>query len=240
MKKTSSLVLALTFVFALVLQVPVLAENNSEASKPMLISIKQDDTTNLEKIPSPAHINLFEKIKKVGTDLFGVRKASTTATAVEKKIEELKQSGLEKIISLEQVKFFDKITKVGNDLFGIKKPGTIILPAMTPELITCVSSAIDAKDTSISVSFTNAAAEITSAIEVRGTCQKEALTLNSDREGALKICNKDFQEATKVANDRAKKAQQETWVVYKNSLKDCSSKAKTGDINIEDGGDILK
>lgn len=236
MKKTISLVLVFVFAFGLMLQLPVLANDG------MGQDVKA--TSSLEKISSPSLMNLYREIRKVGNDLFGIKKASSTIANItkndDKKIAEIKKAGLEKITSLEQVKFFDKITKIGNDLFGIKKKGAMVLPAMNADLIACVSSAIDAKDTSISVSFTNASSEITTAIEARGVCQKAALTLTSGREDALKVCNKTFQEATKAANEKAKKAQQEAWSTYKTSLKACSTTASTTEINIEDGGEILK
>lgn len=247
MKKTISLVLVVAFAFALIINLPVLASDSTEAT------IKA--TSSLEKIPSPEKMNLYREIRKIGSDLFGIKKASSTIAnitknddkkaeaaknALEKKLQEVKKAGLEKITSLDQVKLFDKITKIGNDLFGIKKKGANVLPAMDATTITCVSNAIDAKDTSINVTFTNSATDITTAIEARGTCQKSALALTSGREDALKICSKTFQEATKVANEKARKAQQEAWTTYKTSLKACSTTASTSEIVIEDGGEILK
>lgn len=253
MKKNISLVLALTFIFAAVLQLPVLAEDSLEAETPKLkITTTSLTTSSLEKIPSPDKINLYNQIKKIGTDLFGIRKASSTIANIQKndtkkatstitaRIEELKKAGLEKISSLDQIKSFEKITKVGNDLFGIKKKEANVLPTMTAELITCASAAIDTKDTSISAAFTTANSEITSAISTRGTCQKAALALTSEREEAIKKCNKAFQETTKTANDKIKKSQKEAWETYKNSLKACSKTTNSTLINIEDGGEILK
>lgn len=247
MKKTISLVLVLAFACALLLQLPVLASDE--------VVTTTKATSSLEKILSPEQMNMYREIRKVGNDLFGIRKASSTIAnitkndekkaeaaknALEKKLAEIKKAGLEKIISLDQVKLFDKITKVGNDLFGVKKKGALVLPAMSEELISCVSSAIDAKDSGINVSFTNSATEVTTAIEVRGTCQKSALKLTSGREEALKACNKTFQETTKASREKAQKAQQEAWNTYKTSLKSCSVSASTSEINIEDGGEILK
>ncbi len=247
MKKTISLVLVLAFACALLLQLPVLASDE--------VVTTTKATSSLEKILSPEQMNMYREIRKVGNDLFGIRKASSTIAnitkndekkaeaaknALEKKLAEIKKAGLEKIISLDQVKLFDKITKVGNDLFGVKKKGALVLPAMNEELIGCVSSAIDAKDASINITFTDSATEITTAIDARGTCQKEALKLNSGREEAVKACARTFQEATKTANEKAKRGQQEAWNTYKVSLKACSSAASTTEIVIEDGGEILK
>ena len=87
---------------------------------------------NIVKIPSPEYIKYFEKIKKVGNSLYGVKKQ--VVAAVKQEVKDIKQAintakedsktntaNLEKITSLEQVKLFDKVTKVGNDLFGIRK-----------------------------------------------------------------------------------------------------------------------
>ena len=270
------MVLVGAFIFVLALQLPVLADDTTGTATetPMLISANPEATStmplpprpeprsgelrpsstppiknggSLERIPSPAHINLFEKIKKIGNDLFGIKKttngptrveapkATSTPNVIEKKIKDLKKSGLEKITSLEQVKLFDKITRIGNDLFGLKKSGANVLPTMTPELITCTSAAIDAKDAGIGAALSASASDITSAITARGTCQKAALALTSGIEEAIKTCNKTFQDAVKTANDKIKSTQKTTWDTYKTSLKTCS----TG-LNIEDGGDALK
>lgn len=270
MKKTISLVLVFAFIFSLALQLPVLAEDNAGAvtstyvvatttAATTTVETHKDApkaTSSLERISSPALINLYNQIKKIGGDLFGIKKASSTianiqknddkkATStpneIEKKITELKKSGLEKITSLEQIKFFDRVTKVGKDLFGIKKEGAIkTLPVLSADALTCVSAAIDAKDSSINISLTSAATTITAAIDARGICQKAALALSTGREDALKVCNKTFQEATKRSNETAKTSQKNTWETYKASLKTCATTASTTEITIEDGGDILK
>lgn len=213
MKKTISLVLVFAFIFSLSWQFPVFAS----------------ETSTLEKIPAPDKIRLYNQIKKVGNDLFGVKKTNLVAS-----------STLEKIISLDQVKFFDKVTKIGNDLFGIKKKNLVSLPVMSTALLACISEAIDEKDSSISISFTDAATATTIAIEDRGTCQKTALQISTGKEEALKKCNQNFQLATKTANEKAKRAQQEAWSVYKTDLKACARNANANEIIIEDGGEILK
>jgi hypothetical protein len=272
MKKTISLVLVVAFVFALALQLPVFAEDNetnTSAAVPVLTSANIETATTsvvkpeprkeekkemsgMERIPSPDKINLFTQIKKIGKDLFGIRKASSTIANIQKnddkksdsatanvkknddkkvngatnelvkKLEEAKKLGLEKIVSLEQVKFFDKITKVGNDLFGIKKPGTYVLPSLSAEQQTCVAAAIDAKDTKISEIITANASGVTTTITARGTCHKAAISLTSGREDAIKACNKIFQESTKAASEKVKTAQKSAWETYRSSLKECS------------------
>ncbi len=206
-------------------------------------------TSSLERIPSPSQINLFEKIKKVGQDLFGVRKTeksedNNNASNNNNAFSSDARGSLEKIVSLDQVKFYDKITKIGDELFGLRKKGTYVLPSMSTELIACVSAAIDAKDLKLIEVLNTTATEISTAITARGTCQKAALLLTEKRQDALGSCNKTFQEAAKVAREKAKKAQNEIWKVYTTSLKACSTTASSSEIMIEDGsldlGETLK
>lgn len=274
MKKIVYLVFLLAVGSALALQLPVLAEdneisntsavptsttNNLEASstpelKPEPKQERVQELAGLEKIPSPDKINLFTQIKKVGKDLFGVRKASSTIANIQKnddkkvssatnelmkKIEEAKKKGLEKIISLDQVKFFDKITKIGNDLFGLKKKGVYVLPALNAEQQACVASAIDAKDTKVSEAATANATAVAAAISARGTCQKEALSLVSGHEEAIKACNQTFQISVRAAAEKVKNTQKTTWETYRVSLKECSNMANSAEIMIEDGGNEM-
>lgn len=205
--------------------------------------IKKDErkaTSSLEKIPSPAHINLFEKITKIGNSLFGIKKSGEIKKADDvKKPEKNDTANLEKITSLDQVKLFDKITKIGNDLFGLRKNPIKQLPVMSTSTITCVSNAIDTKDTAISTAFTKAASDITTAMSTRGTCQKAALAMaQNERHPAIAKCNQTFQEASKKAHETSNTTQKETWNVYRADLKVCSSsnEGTTSEIMIEDGG----
>lgn len=202
-------------------------QENTQVNKP---ENRATSTEGLEKISSPEHISLFEKIIKIGKDLFGVKKENASATSTLT----AKAAGLEKIVSLSDVKFFEQIKKIGNDLFGIRKKGAYVLPTMTSDQITCVSAAIDTKDSKISEALTMATAEINSAISARGICQKAALSVNTERQVALNACNKTFMEAQKKASDKTKNTQKEVWMVYNSSLKTCSS--GTAEIKIEDGG----
>ncbi|MEI6835574.1 MAG: hypothetical protein WCK59_01960 [Candidatus Falkowbacteria bacterium] len=189
-------------------------------------------TSTLQRIPSPEHINLFEKIVKIGQDLFGVKKNNSENKATGTPA----TSTLERIASPEQIKLFDQIKKIGNDLFGLRKKSAYVLPTMTPNLVTCTSAAIDVKDVAISASLTSAASEISSAISARGTCQKAALALSSNQQTALNACNKTFQDTQKKANDKARNSQKEIWTTYSNSLKTCAQTASVTEIRIEDGG----
>lgn len=219
MKKTISIVLMFSFAFILAAQMPVLAEDAATS------------TVTLEKISSPEKIKLFEQIKKIGNDLFGIKKLESTKATSTKAT-----STLEKIISLDQVKLFGQIKKIGNDLFGIRKNNVYVLPTLTTDSITCISAAIDAKDAKNSEALTAATAEITSAITARGICQKAALVVTSEKMSAINACNKTFTNAHKTANDKVKTAQKEAWTAYSASLKTCATNAKVTEIKIEDGG----
>jgi len=245
MKKNLTLILVLVFIFSLAINLPVKAEgapaanNNTKAS------------SSLEKIAHPEQIKFFEKITQIGNTLFGIRKVNTTKT------ENATTTNLEKIPSPENIKFFDKITKIGTTLFGIRKDApkpsevkdkTIQLPIMNAETITCVSAAIDFKDTSVASAFTAATTEIAGAMKVRGTCQKVALNLTSgDRQAEINVCNKSFQETSKKSHETAKNAQKEAWTTYDNGLKECTKKNTTAtttsevktEIHIEDGGQSI-
>lgn len=290
MKKTISLALVFSFIFALAVQMPVLAEDATSSANVISAQVNQEassSTTDLEKIPSPEHINYFKEIKKIGSSLFGIKKSETeiekikqrntesvkaTSTEGLEKIsspehmnlfEKIKKVGkdlfgvkktnvkatsttavknpnLEKIVSLDQLSLFDQVKKIGNDLFGIRKKATSTLPVMTTELLACVSSAIDAKDIAISGAYTALVTDINNAITTRGTCQKAALVLTSERQSAINACNNTFNEDSVVpAQLKADKIAKDAWVTYNASLKTCAKNANTTEIKIEDGGQNL-
>jgi len=265
MKKTVSLVLLFSLATALVFKLPALAED--EATTTLLISPKPNSTATTtittrtagsEKISSPKLIKYFEQIKKVGNSLFGVRKATSTAViikgatstatstasstaAILKKIAEIKKAGSEKITSLEHTSLYSKIVKIGNDLYGTKKATTTkTLPTLTDTAVACVSTAIDTKDTALTDILTTANQEIGTAITARTACQKAALSLSSGQNEAITACNKTFKTAYQTTNKKAKEAQKKNWTTYKTSLKSCATSAGTAEINIEDGGEVLK
>ena len=265
MKKTVSLVLLFSLATALVFQLPVLAAD--ETTTTLLISPKPDVITTttmtavpngLEKISSPELIKYFEQIKKVGNSLFGIKKATSTAVtskkatstatstasstaAILKKIAEIKKTGAEKIASLEHTSLYNKIVKIGNDLYGIRKAAnTKTLPTLSDSAIACVSTAIDTKDTALANILTTANQEVSTAIAARTTCQKAALNLPSGQNEAIKTCNQTFKTAYQTANKKASEAQKKNWTTYKTSLKSCATSAGTTEINIEDGGEVLK
>ena len=265
MKKTVSLVLLFSLAAALVFQLPALAED--EATTTLLISPNPKaiatttiatGTANLEKISSPELVKYFEQIKKIGNSLFGVKKATSTSATLKKAtstatstvndtasssaaiLNEIKKAGLEKIASLEHTALYSKIVKIGNDLYGVKKNTTKTLPTLTTEAAACVATAIETKDTALTDILSAANTEVTAAITARTACQKAALNLSSGQNEAIITCNKTFKTAYQAANKKAKEAQNKNWTVYKTSLKSCGTSAGITEINIEDGGEVLK
>jgi hypothetical protein len=208
-------------------------EMKMETEKKTQESKMEAAKNNLERISSPDKMSLFEKIQKIGKDLFGIKKTEVKNTS---STTEVKATNLEKITSLDQVKLFDQIKKIGNDLFGVRKKGLYALPTMTTDLIACTSAAIDAKDAKISAAFTTSATEIAATITARGTCQKAALALTSEVQKALNDCNKSFQDTHKAATEKVKTAQKEAWSTYTTGLKACATAANTSEIKLEDGG----
>lgn len=105
MKKIFSLIIILSFV---------LISGN-------LITAQAEE---LEKIPSPDQIKLFEVIKKEGGSLFGFRlkpaNNNERADQLETDDTNKQEKQLEKILSPEEIKFFKVIKKENNTLFGIR------------------------------------------------------------------------------------------------------------------------
>ncbi len=212
--------------------------------------LNDQDGKKLEKIPAPAQIYLYEKIEKMGTALWGVRKdmvqiknkienkiENKLENKIENKIENkmpahdrlldgtLDTSKLEKIVSPDQIKMYDKIKKVGTALWGIKKDiGGMVNPKpaiITAENSACVISAIDVKDKALQEKVGVAAESLRAAIGLRSTCQQQAVKSTERQREYLDACVKAFREEHKKINETARKAQNDIWGVYKTSLKSC-------------------
>ena len=231
MKKIISFLIIFSFLFAVAAFSPISAlraETNSTAG---------DSQTELEKIPSPQHINLYEKIKKVGNTLWGIKKAA------QKQIKQ-EQEKLEKIASPKEIYLFEKIKKVGNALWGIRKK--ILYRAVTSENAPCVIAAIEIKDKALIDNNTNTVAELNKAIVARTACQKTALATTDNQKKALDECARIFKDAYKLIKFNSNKTATAIAKTYRDSLKVCAKTVSTGDIstsatasqeiNIEDGG----
>lgn len=203
----------------------------------------------LEKIISPDQIPHFRIMKKEGNTLFGIRiKPGENKPNVmgerkplppvknineEVKPEDIKKSAevtgatgqLEKISGPWEVSLFEKIKKVGNALWGYKKPEekNIGVAKLTPEMITCLKTAIDKKDTAVKTTVTTASEELVKAIDSRNTCQKAALDLATNPEivKAFKVCKDTFNKAVKDSRINAKKSRDLAWKTYQQEVKTC-------------------
>lgn len=103
MKKIVSFLLVVLFLLAGAALSPI---NRSSAEENPASTANQAE---LEKIPSPQHLNLYEKVKKVGNSLWGIKKTGQ------------EREKLEKISTLKEIYLYEKVKKVGNALWGVRK-----------------------------------------------------------------------------------------------------------------------
>ena len=152
----------------------------------------------LEKISSPAEISLFEKIKKVGTALWGIRKENKEGKGSKDGKEDNNQKPV------------------------INQPKPVYV---TPAAAQCVKDAIDKKDTAAKTSTNNHAQKVSSAIDARGTCQKATLdqTTAKAQADANKVCVDTFQKSLKEINIVMETEKKATFEAYRTDLKICSA-----------------
>ncbi|MEI7620400.1 MAG: hypothetical protein WCJ57_02420 [Candidatus Falkowbacteria bacterium] len=226
-------------------------QERSQLAKP--VKLDQDDKakTNLEKIASPAEISFFNKIQKIGTALWGVRKNNNSIKPEDKNLADNVSAKLEKISSPAEISFFNKIQKIGTALWGIRKDDAkkkVVSPAyVTPAAAQCVKSAIDKKDSALKTSTSNHSQKVLSAIDVRGTCQKVALEKTTAKEQleANKVCVNTFLKEVKTVNEVMSKEKNEAKKTYLVDLKACSASqagniSSSTEIVVEDGGDVIE
>lgn len=225
----------------------------------------------LEKIASPSDMKMFEKIKKIGTTLFGVRKKSATKPTEAKKPETNKTTstvaGLKKISSPSEIKMFEKIQKVGTSLFGVRKDGfkkpeeakklenkKNQAVMVKPEAAQCVKAAIDKKDAALISGISSHNTVVLTALATRNTCQKTALdniSAQAQREANI-LCVDAHQKTIKNSNESLEKIRKTTREVFNVDLKACSvlqrnsntatsaisnTSEANGEIIINDGGE---
>ena len=94
---------------------------------------------------------------------------------------------------------------------------------MTTEMLTCVKTAIDKKDTATKNIISSSSASVLAAIDGRNACQKSALDLatNSERVKAYKVCRDNYNKAVKSARDSAQKDKNAAWQTYKTDIRSC-------------------
>ena len=112
---------------------------------------------------------------------------------------------------------------------------------ITPEISTCVATAIDVKDKTLIARVTSAATELNTALSTRSTCQQAAVIATTSPRDVLNACVKTFNEAHKVIREASNKVQKDSWETYKNSLKACKTGTSTEAVPmVEDGGSVFE
>ncbi|MFZ4631631.1 MAG: hypothetical protein ACOYL8_00295 [Patescibacteria group bacterium] len=216
------------------------AKKQLEAEKKALELKIEAAKQKLEKISNPGEIKNFDKIQKIGAALWGVKKAAekqieTGKKAAEVKIEAAKQE-LEKISSPSEIKFFEKIQKIGTALWGIKrqenKQGEMKKPENNPRpilvqpvAVQCVKDSIDKKDAAVKAAMTLRSQTVLSSLDSRNSCQKLSLDKLTGKEqfDANKVCVDTYQKANQDNNKIFEVSRDESWKVYRDALKVCSS-----------------
>jgi hypothetical protein len=206
-----------------------------------LVAIARADNkgSELERILSPEHLKEFRVMKRVGDALYGIRlnavdAATSTSSPLTIATTTSVNQKLEKIESPEFVHEYEQIRRIGTALWGLKKAeaniskgedqgigSSLALATITPDMISCVSIAITAKDQAVIAEVNAAATSLTAAITARGTCQQAALQTTGNQATALNNCVQVFKAASRQINQVAQQAQQEAWTAYTNSLKTC-------------------
>lgn len=161
-------------------------------------------SNKLEKISSPQLISLYEKIQKIGTALWGVKKHNGEKR--ENK-EYNNEQGLGNNNSSHEIDSEDS-----------KKAPFV---KINEEMRACVSTAITTKDEAIINKLSAATESLISAIKVRGLCQIDALKTTGDQKIAVESCASVFQGSSKEIRLIADLAQKEAWDTYHTDLQAC-------------------
>jgi len=194
-------------------------------------------SVNIEKIATPAMISEFEKIVKIGTALWGVKKPTVISSGT------FDMGGGVKVVGTNSGGVpTTTAPTIGHDEGGSVSTTTSGMIIVNPAMATCVAAAIDVKDKALIDRVNAAAAEMVTAITTRSTCQQAAIqsTVTNQRE-ALTACVHSFQDSVKQFNSANQAAQAAAWKTYSSSLQACrannagSSNTTTGDIVIPDG-----
>lgn len=180
----------------------------------------------LEKIAHPQEIALFDKIQKIGSALWGVRKNSVNQDLNS----QIKKEAEIKPVKLPEVKPVRKIE-------------------VKPEVAACVKTAIEDKDTALKAAITEHNQVIFTAIDARTACQKAAIDQISSEQGAAnRLCLEAYQKAV-VENKKTFQNHKNTnWQAYRDDLKACQSTQTTTtasivgleELIIEDGEDFVE
>ncbi|MFA5886310.1 MAG: hypothetical protein WC863_00860 [Patescibacteria group bacterium] len=147
----------------------------------------------LEKIAEPASIPLYEKIKKIGASLWGVKKANVKTTPAIK---------------------IPSSSTIQNNVSTVK--------VVRAEISGCVATVIDTKDKALIEKESAFSSELISLISERSVCQQAAVKSLDNQKKNLDVCVQDFKKGRDQLQESAKLGRKAIQDVYKNSLKACS------------------
>jgi len=180
----------------------------------------------LEKIAHPQEIALFDKIQKIGSALWGVKKNSASQDVSN----QIKKEAELKSVKLPEVKPVRKIE-------------------VKPEMAACVKTAIEDKDAALKAAITEHNQAVFNAIDARTACQKAAIDQTLSEQGAAnRLCLEAYQKAV-VENKKTFQNHKNTnWQAYRDDLKACQSTQTTTtasivgleELIIEDGEDFVE
>lgn len=194
----------------------------------------------LEKISSPEEIKLFEKIKKIGTALFGLRKNVASQNATVTSVSSAGSSSdseniniftsllsavqsQEKISSPEEIKNYEKIKKIGTSLFGIRKEKSSKANYIKPEYASCVKAAMTKRTISLKSAIgTHDSANI-SALDTRTACELASLdkTTAQEQYDANKLCIETDKKSKELNESTFNKAKEEAQKTFQSAVKQC-------------------
>lgn len=183
---------------------PAKAEDTTEA---VTISAQE------EKIPNPAEIKNFTKIRKMGEALYGHRMIRNMIAKLE-----------EKIPNLGEIKNFANIRKIGNSLYGYKKMNQVIsFTEISAEAVACVQAALTKKDNAVISALDAYNAAVKAAMETRKNAYIAALAISDKQERAKAMVNAftAFKKAKTEAKDKYKESIKSVFDAYRLDLKGC-------------------
>ncbi len=180
--------------------------NNSQPNSNSAGQISATSSNKLEKIAAPGLIHLYERIRRIGHSLWGMRKGIESKNMNRRSGEEENNSSRVKNESNQEHANFIPVTA---------------------NMAACVASAISIKDQAVIARVSSAASSLETAITSRGVCQLAAIQSTSNQQAALASCVKDFQTTRAQINKIAQQAQKEAWTTFRGSLQTCRQKVST-------------
>ncbi len=204
----------------------------------------------LEKIESPEQLKEFKVMKRIGHTLYGIRlsilkqlrqqmgnkQGPQSKLNAQRPTVSQASNKLEKIGAPQLIHLYERIRRIGHSLWGVKR-GDIERPSrpehpteggisksftpVTSQMVSCVSSAISAKDQAVVSRLVSAENSLKSAINDRTACQLSAIQSTTGQQIALESCAQAFQTTREQIHRVSQQAQKEAWTTYRQGLQTC-------------------